>query len=234
MTTLVHNEEDEATLDYFDFQNQAVREALAWRALNPKYFESGYSYSKCGSAYAFIIFCARRAFGIDRLPGYEDRVLEHWIAECPEPTETFSDQMFSAGAEELLRLWDFTQAKLASDSVVLKRNLRLGYSRFTLNQPLRGGDYTAGIWQDKVKAVHKGMDTVLVEMDTLNGFTAEGNRAYGDLQIELLIPKQDILYLSNHVPEAETGEFVVLNRSVRGKTSVPVSGIKALVDVTDP
>jgi len=228
MPALWHKSAGEAVLEYFDFQNHAVREALAWRASNPKYFENGYSYSKRGSAYAFIVLCARTAFGIDRRPEYEDQVLKHWIAEYGKPNETFSDQMVSEGAEELLRLWDFTQAKLTSESMVLKRNLSFNFSRRRFNQT-QGGKrgYAAGILQDKVNAVRDGLDTVSVEMDTLNGFTADGNRAYGNLQIELSVPKKDILYLSNHVPETETGEFMVLNRSVRGHVSVPVSGIKA-------
>jgi hypothetical protein len=211
-----------AEQETFDFDDELLHDAIAWPHLGRKSrFDSGYSKSKVGDAYIFLVVCAREAFNLRRYPSFEDRLLSKELHWSIGQKRSFSDQDIATGTAEMMRLWRFTQRVLPEDTLNLHRNIRVEFSGQS------GGpmNYAANILAAKRWAEKRGDTEVCFEMDTINGFTAHGNQNYGEVQIRMTIPKTDVLYYGNTIDKAETGEWVVLNRDPRGMVSLPLDNI---------
>ncbi|HAH6402787.1 TPA: hypothetical protein HIA25_002806 [Escherichia coli] len=96
------------------------------------------------------------------------------------------------------------------------------------------GRYADTIAELKETAEIRGEDVISFEMDILNSFN-DADEYHGRVKLELDIPASDILYChdfidSKHVNSwlVEPHEWVVINRSLNGIVTVPVSSIKIL------
>lgn len=77
-----------------------------------------------------------------------------------------------------------------------------------------------------------GLNSIDVEMDTLNSFGDEGEYS-GEVFLKMNIPARDVLYCSRLIGDrpgesrtVESGEWVVLNRSPTGVTPLPLSDLQ--------
>ncbi|EMV1887311.1 hypothetical protein RCO15_20495 [Escherichia coli] len=94
------------------------------------------------------------------------------------------------------------------------------------------GRYADMIAELKETAEMRGEGVISFEMDILNSFN-DADEYHGRVKLELDIPASDILYChdfidSKHVNSwlVEPHEWVVINRSLTGIVTVPVSAIK--------
>lgn len=191
-----------------------------------------------GPGYAMLVFFARQALGLYRLPYCEDRILSDWLfaqsrEQVLEYAMTLSRERISAIVDEVQQLYGHTQAKLREagvDNVTLVRRLYDG-------QPT-----SASTFEKQHLSVVKhacemlGRDTIELDMDTLNSFTCEEG-TYPDRQVELRlnIPARDVLYCTNLIATrdkdqptraaVETREWVIINRSASGTVKIPVSAV---------
>lgn len=223
LTELIHITMATKVREKFQFRNEMLYGALTHSNKSSiEHFQGGYTLRKYKSkAYIYLVLCAREAFNIRRYPLYEDRNLLCSANDHSSYLESLCAEDITNGAKELYRLWDFTQNNTPDCMLKLKRNISI--DEVTYPNKLTG--YAAQVVSAKLEAEKAGHTEVVLEMDTINGYTLDGNKVYGDVQIEMNIPKKDILFFGDDVEDAEEREIVVLNRDPRGNVSVPVEGI---------
>lgn len=215
----------------FEFENKQLHSALSWSSGDigaDEGFRAGYARHKGGAAYLYLVTCLRRAFGITRLPGFEDRLVIEALKR-PEGRDymaELTDDEIARGAAEILRLWRFTQDRLPAGPFRFRRNVRVG-----LDDSPGASAYACEIWRRKLQADAANVPSFDVEFDTFSGYTCCGNVNYGQLQVEIEVAAEDILYLGDVVENAETGEWVILNRDPRGIVRILADGVTCSVPI---
>lgn len=186
---------------------------------------TGFSYGK-DFGYALLTYFAARALNFKRLPFCEDRIYANFYG-CHERYKTIlaqlDEQRVDSICAELRSLYQHTQRKLQEKNV---NSVNIGRKISS-----RSNGYVETIIQIKNSAELLGLDTIKVEMDTLNSFGDEG-AYFGEVFLKMNVPAKDILYCSSLIGNRagqnatmETGEWVVLNRSPTGVTELPLSAI---------
>lgn len=188
----------------------------------------GYPYSKANPQYGFLITLARLAFGLYRLPGFEDRMLCHVDLESREVFASVDPAQIEKSVDALKRMYQHGQAALRAQFPTGRAKLVRGIRVLNHWTAENTEEYAAGIYDAVKLATARGDPTVRLEMDTINSFsaTAESYPGYAGIDLHLEVPIEDILTNSNIIDETEGGDWLVLNRSPTGLVEIPVENIR--------
>lgn len=198
----------------------------------------GFTLSK-GLGYALLVFFARKALGLYRLPFCEDRILSNEITaasnkgkkELRHIIPQLPPLRIEAICEEVQQLYKHTQSQLAQAGVKSITLTRRVYDMES-NYPDKAPRYAQLLYLLKQAAELQGQSTVAFEMDTLNSFGDDGGYRHFPVTLRVDVPAKDVFYCSNLIASRdgrhaiEEGEWVVLNRAVDGVFSLPVDWIE--------
>lgn len=225
----------------FIIHDEILQAALMWatRLSNGEYMH-GVWYSKQSTGYALLTFLVRQALGLYRFPYCEDRILSGPIpASSKVNIRTLLPDLTQSRVEDLVeetRNIYFHTQKCLSDIGLKTINLgRRLYCATDPSLPFDGyGHSMIAAWQS---AKTLGLDTIEINMDSLNQFGDDGAYAHYPIALRLSIPAADVLYCSNLIksiesPESgfssrggESGEWHIINRSPTGAITIPVEAI---------
>ncbi|MFY2068421.1 hypothetical protein ACOTDQ_06665 [Achromobacter xylosoxidans] len=226
----------------FVIHDEIIQGALMWstRLDNGEHMH-GVWYSKQSTGYALLTFLVRQALGLYRFPYCEDRILSSPLVDSskvsiktllPDLTPTRVKKMI----EETYNLYLHTQKNLTEaglKTVTLGRRL---YSSPGSRTPINNYGHTIiAAWQS---AKTLGLETIDINMDSLNQFGDDGAYAHYPISLHMSIPASDILCCSNLVKSMESpgsgfsdrggepGEWLVINRSPTGAITVPIEAVR--------
>lgn len=179
--------------------------------------------------YALLTYFVSQALVFRRLPFYEDRFYSRYMDEndrkAPEKIFNLELEEVNKIVKEFEEVYSHTQAKLKT----------AGLTKVELRREIHddGTEYTKDLLKLIKCAELLGKETVKFEMDMLNSYGDEGAYTHNSVvTIEHEFLAKDILYCSNLVGYkgsdelVETGEWVVLNRSLTGLVEIPIKSIR--------
>lgn len=188
----------------------------------------------CGKqfGYALLTYFVSRALNFRRVPFCEDRIYASYFSRRDDDMKLLSslnENRIAIICAELSSLYQHTQIKLAQaglSSVAIRREIKSDQH-----------GYAETFVRLKKSADLLGLTEVQIEMDTLNSFGDEG--AYcNDVTLQITVPIKDVLYCSRLVanrhgqPDTmESGEWVIVNQSSTGVSSLPASSISYRPDM---
>ncbi|HBL23626.1 MAG TPA: hypothetical protein DDZ40_05865 [Deltaproteobacteria bacterium] len=199
----------------------------------------GFTHSK-GLGYALLVFFAKQALGLYRLPFCEDRILSDWMSPSSQINERLTRiiQQLTPGristiCSEVSRLYEHTQRQLSNVGVKSVTITRRVHDVASWQNPERQL-YSSLLFTLKRAAELTGRDKVSFEMDTLNSFGDDGGYRHFPVTLRMDVPAEDVFYCSNLVASrkghqkhsVEEGEWVIINRAPNGIVSIPVTWIE--------
>ena len=192
-----------------------------------------------GEGYALLVYFVMQAFGVSRLPFCQDRVFTKGLWQ-EEPFRDFlvndlTDSVVDEIIHEVQALYDHVQSALSKKgikTVCLRREIHRYDGCESDDCGIHSDGYAEKIVMLKKSAELLGMEEVEINMDVLNSFGDEGAYCKG-LTLNLEIPAADVLYCSNLIADrdgeeehtVETGEWVVINRSLTGVARISTNSI---------
>lgn len=179
--------------------------------------------------YALLTYFVAQALNFRRLPFYEDRIYARYRDENDRKASEKLFNITQADVDEISKefkeIYNHTQEKLKS----------AGLTKVKLRREIHddGTDYTRKLLELIKCTELLNKETISFEMDMINSYGDEGAYTHNSvITIKHEIPASDILYCSNLVGVegdydfVETGEWVVLNRSLNGIVEIPIASIK--------
>jgi len=192
-----------------------------------------------GDGYALLVYFAMQVLGVSRLPFCQDRVFTKGLWQ-QEPFRNFltndlTDSVVEEIIHEVRALYDHVQSAFKQKgikTVNLRREIHRHDGCESDYCGVHNDGYAERIVMLKKSAELLGMEEVEINMDVLNSFGDEGEYWKG-LTLRLEIPVTDVLYCSNLIADregeekhtVETGEWVVVNRSLTGVVGIPTDSI---------
>lgn len=194
---------------------------------------SGFSKDKKTPGFSLLTFFIAKVFNIHRLPGCHDRTqvgtfdnysLTGFEKEIEGVLPLLSRERVESICAELGAIYEHTQNKLATK----------GLSYVRIRREYRyDDDYARSLYRLKESAELLGLDALQFDMDIINSYGCEGAYDTGGVFITEEVPIKDVLYCSSlvgnregKIKTMESGEWVVLNRSLNGVVSKPSSCIE--------
>jgi hypothetical protein len=225
----------------FIIQDEILKAALMWSTrLSSGEYMHGVWHSKQSTGYALLTFLVREALGLYRFPYCEDRILSGPIPASSKVSiktliPDLTPDRVNKLVEETRNIYFHTQKRLSDIGL---KTITLGRRLYCATGPsLSFGGYghtMIAAWQS---AKTLGLDTIEINMDSLNQFGDDGAYAHYPIALHLSIPASDVLYCSNLIksiesPESgfsdrggESGEWQIINRSPTGAITIPIEAI---------
>lgn len=188
---------------------------------------------------ALLTWFVQRALGLRRLPFCEDRLLTRAGLRSDEDAllailQELTPQRVNNITDEVARLYEHTQAQLRAKGlsvVQVRRHIDeyqqdefQGYGSILRQQRGQAGQFALL----KMAAQALGRTTIDIDMDTLNSWGDDGGYAHRAIHLNASIPISDILCATELVAAGggmESGEWIVINRSLTGVVSVPTDSV---------
>jgi len=177
--------------------------------------------------YALLTYFTTRALNIQRFPFCEDRIYTSYFGQhdCYKNIlSQLNESRIESICSEIRNLYQHTQTQLHKKSL---HTVNVGRK---IKHSTNG--YVETIIIIKKASELLGLDSMTVEMDTLNSFGDEG-AYYGEVFLKMNIQASNVLYCSSliadrvgEVSTMESGEWVILNRSPNGVITLPLSSIQ--------
>lgn len=178
--------------------------------------------------YALLTYFVSQALNFRRLPFYEDRLYARYKDENDRKASKKVFNITQADVDEISKefkeIYNHTQEKLKS----------AGLTKIKLRREIYddGTGYTKKLLEVIKCTESINKETVSFEMDMINSYGDQGAYTHNSVvTIKHEVPASDILYCSNLVgiegtnDFVETGEWVVLNRSLNGIVEIPLDSI---------
>jgi hypothetical protein len=182
---------------------------------------------------AFLTWFVRRALRFERLPFCEDDLLakigDRDIVRAV--LRELTPDRVDAITREVAALYTHTQAQLKAKTLTHVQ-LRRGISDFdrhhifTNARISRGQAGQVAMLQRAARAL--GHRTIQLEMDTLNSWSDDGGYLHHPVQIHRRIPIEDVLCCTELLAErseSESGEWIIINRSLTGIVDIDVDDV---------
>lgn len=227
----------------FEIQDDILYKCLAHHGYPTKDIEGGAANKSTGIA--LMTYFVSTALGFRRLPYCEDRIyasdkhMNEFKASYKEANlkwvlRELTQERIDKICAEVLSLYEHTQeqfskANLEHSTITLTRNITKSDSSIYVQANL-----VETLLNLKASAELLGIESIEVEMDTLNSFSGQHN-SYNyrpGVLLELDIPISDILFCRNLLharrthTEFESNEWLVINRSPNGIVQIPVEAIQ--------
>jgi len=119
---------------------------------------------------------------------------------------------------ELKEVYDFTQNQLSKiEYITLSRKVHNS----------KDTNYGDLLYKLKMYSELLGIDSINIEMDILNSFGDDNCYGHFPVNINLKVPKKNILYTHRFMDKeiVEEGEWIIINDSANGIVNIPTSSI---------